>query len=324
EEIWTRTVDFATVEKTHNTNPYGGSTPTSNGERVVVWHGSAGLYCYDMRGNELWAIDLGDFLHQWGYGTSPVIYNDRVILNTGPGKEIFIAAIDLSSGKTIWRTPEPQEGDGEKNTSGKYMGSWATPLIERVNGEPQVICTLPTRVNGYDPKSGKLIWSCEGISGKRGDLAYSSPLVRNGFCVATGGYRGPSIGFEIQTGNLNSAWRVDENPQSIGSGMFIDDDHYVMANAGPATFQCIAAKTGEVVWKESPKGGKNYWGSIVSGGGHMYVTNQRGDTVVFEPSTEKLKVVQVNKLGESSNSTPAIADGQIFIRTFQHLYCIGE
>jgi hypothetical protein len=85
KQLWVRTVTLDRTMPTHKTNPYGGTTPASDGERVVVWHASAGLHAYDLDGKELWKRDLGEFRHEWGYGTSPILHDGKVILNTGPG-----------------------------------------------------------------------------------------------------------------------------------------------------------------------------------------------------------------------------------------------
>jgi len=100
-ELWSRVVDFERVMPTHETNPYCAPTPATDGKRIVVWHGSAGLFCYDLDGKELWRRDLGEFHHQWGYAASPVIYRDRVIQNCAPGDKAFVAAFDLADGREV-------------------------------------------------------------------------------------------------------------------------------------------------------------------------------------------------------------------------------
>lgn len=324
ELLWKRTAEFQPDWPTHKTNPHSASTPASNGEVVVAWHASAGLFCYDLQGNQRWSRQLGEFKHMWGDGVSPLIDKDRVILHCGPGKEVFITALSLNDGETLWRTDEPVDGDGDYNSDRKYMGSWATPVLANVDGQHQVICTMATRVNGYDPDSGELLWSCDGIRGPKGDLAYSSPLIADDFCVAIGGFNGPSIGFRLGgRGNItdeNRRWRVESNPQSIGSGVFLGD-HIYRPNAGPGTIECLSASSGELLWTDRAGGG-TYWGSIVAADGHLLVTNQDGTTVVFKPNPQRLELVSTNPLGEPSNSTPAISDGNLFIRTHGHLYCI--
>ncbi len=325
-QLWARAVKFGKADPTHKTNPHGSSTPATDGRRVVVWHGSAGLYCYDLSGSQLWQRNLGEFKHMWGYGSSPILLGDRVIMNCGPGKRVFVTAVDLGTGKTLWETDEPQKGDGSYNENKKYMGSWCTPVLANVDGKQQIICAMPTRVNAYDPNTGKIVWTCDGIRGPRGDLAYSSPMIGDDLGVMIGGFSGPAIAFRLGgSGNITKShrlWRVEKNPQNIGTGVLIGQ-HVYIANAGPGTLQCIEAATGEELWQEDPPGG-NHWGSIILADGRLYVTNQQGATHVFLPNPKKLELVATNELGERSNSTPAFSDGEIFIRTFENLYCIAS
>ena len=134
------------------------------------------------------------------------------------------------------------------------------------------------------------------------------------------------IGFRIGgSGNItekNGLWRKEKNPQNVGSGVMIDGLVY-QANAGPGTLQCIEAATGKERWQTRAKGG-NHWGSIVYACDLLYVTNQRGGTHVFKPNPDKLELLGTNELNESCNATPAFSDGEIFIRTFENLYCIGK
>src|SRR6185295_5386059 len=138
------------------------------------------------------------------------------------------------------------------------------------------------------------------------------------------GYGGPGIGIKLGgSGDVTAthqAWRNESHPQIIGSGVAVGDHVYVPYDNG--RIECLDPKTGKKVWRESGKGA--LWGSITLAGENAYVTDQRGKTIVFKPSPEKLDIVSVNDLGEGCNATPAISDGQIFIRTFKGLYCIGE
>jgi outer membrane protein assembly factor BamB len=326
EQQWVRTVDFDKAMPTHATNPYAGSTPVSDGTRVVVWHASAGLFCYDLDGHEQWSRDLGEFKHIWGYGSSPILYKDRVILFTGPGAKSFITAIELTGGKTIWQTDEPGEGDGSFNDAKKWMGSWSTPVVTKVNGREQIIAMLPTRVNAYDPDSGEIIWTCDGLRHDRGDLAYSSPVIAGDVCFVTGGFNGVSMAIELGgEGNITEShrlWRKENNPQSIGSGVFVGG-HVYRPNADGGTIECFEPKSGKALWRARADGGA-FWGSMVLAAGRVYVTSQHGTTIVFEPSPVEYKELAANKLGDTCNTTPALADGQIYIRTHKHLYCIRD
>ena len=327
KSLWVKSVKFDKKDPTHQTNPYCGSTPASNGKIVLAWHGSAGLYAYDHSGKQLWKKELGEFKHMWGYGTSPLINGDQVIMHSGPGKRIFMGAYNINNGDTIWENDEPQDGDGQRRTKdGSYMGSWATPILATIGGKRQLICTMPTRVNGYDVKSGKILWWCNGISGQRGDLAYSSPIVAGDLCYANGGYMGPAIGFPLGgSGDLTTKrlWRVKQTHQNIGSGVFVNG-HIYKANAGPNSLECIDPKTGVSKWLHKRSKAGNHWGSIIHAAGRLYVTGQKGITLVYQASPKKFNLLAANDLKERCNATPAFSDGQIFIRTYKHVYCIGK
>ncbi len=325
KELWSQVVNFGRVMPTHKTNPYCAPTPASDGKHVVVWHATAGLYCYDMNGKELWKQDQGEFKHIWGYSCSPIIYKNTVIQNFAPGKASFIAAFDLDTGKQLWRTDEPTDGDGEKRADGAWMGCWNTPIVVKQDGADQVVCFQPKRVVAYNPTDGKIIWEC-GLKNHKGDLAYSSPIISDGVCVALGGFSGSGMAFKLGgTGDLGEKaqlWYKKSNPQSIGTGVIISGYLYV-PDAGPNTIRCIEVATGKEMWADRTSGGA-HWGSIVMVGDKAYVTNQSGTTVIFKPNPEKFELVAKNELGEHSDSTPAVSNGEIFIRTYGHLYCIAE
>lgn len=322
-QVWVKEVAVAEKEKTHQTNPFGAATPAADGQKVVVWHGSAGLFCYDLEGNELWKADLGPVGHIWGYGSSPVIHDGLVFLNYGPGESQFLVAVRLADGEVAWKVDEP---GGNNAREGKMAGSWSTPVIVQRGAEAQLVCSMPTRVVGMDPKTGKLIWECQGLIGKNGHLVYTSPVVANDTVICLGGYTGPGLAVKLGgTGDVTEThrlWHVTaKNPQRISSGVIVGD-HLFMANAGPGTIQCLEVATGREVWKARGPGA-NHWGQMVFASGHLYVTNQKGATVVFEPSTEEFRQVSVNQLDAPSNSTPAFSDGEIFLRTSKSLYCIA-
>lgn len=325
KQLWVKTVEFGKKVRTHDTNTPSPTTPAADGKSVVVWHGSAGLHCYDFEGKPLWSRDLGEFDHLWGEGTSPVIHDGKVFLNSGPDKKrVFVGAFKLATGETIWQIEEPFKGDGDHNEQDQFLGSWTTPVVAKVDGKDQVICAMPTRLVAYGPEDGKILWFCEGLRFDKGDLAYSSPTVVGDVCISIAGYGGPGIGVKLGgSGNVTAThqlWKNASHAQNIGSGIAVDGLLYFPYESG--RIECLDPKTGKKIWREAAKG--SIWGSIVLAGGNAYVTDQRGKTIVFKPGKEKLDVVSVNDLGEPSNSTPAVSDGQIFIRTFKGLYCIGE
>jgi outer membrane protein assembly factor BamB len=329
ESLWTQTVHYDETAPTHQTNPYSGSTPVSDGERVIVYHGSAGMYCYDMEGNPLWDADLGKITHIWGFGSSPIIHDGRVIQLVGPGAVTKLVALDLESGEIEWETPEPGGSDSD---GGRYIGTWATPLVTRIDGRDQLLMGLPTRVGAYDPTNGKLVWWVDGLASDRSDLCYTSALRVDDVGVIMGGFGGPSMGFKLGgEGDMTEANRLWRNfstsprpPQRIGTGVVADGMIY-MANAdNQGSIECIDPRTGEQRWEERRTDGGPHWGSMIFADGRIYVTGQQGVTHVLAPNPDKYEVLAENDLGERSNSTPAISNGQIFLRTFDALYCIDK
>jgi outer membrane protein assembly factor BamB len=323
QELWVRTVEFPTIESTHPSNPYCASTPVADGMRVIVWHGSPGVFCYDFDGKELWKTDLGEMRHDWGYASSPILYGGKVILHFGPGLRTFLAALDLETGALLWKFEEP---GGLSETNKRMVGSWTTPIVAKVGGKDQILCSMATRVIACDPETGSLLWYCGGLASEKVDLVYASPLISGDIGVAfTGWVTGPTIGFKLggagDVTETNRLW-LEKQPQRIGSGVVVDGKMYIV-NAGPGTAQCMECQTGKVLWTERVEGGES-WGSVVMAAGRLYVTSRRGVTTVFRPDPEKFELLTMNDLGETSNATPAISNGQIFLRTDGHLYCIAE
>jgi outer membrane protein assembly factor BamB len=313
--LWTRTVEAPEGEPTQQDNPHCGASPCADGERVVVWHSSAGLHCYDFEGKPLWSRDLGKFAHMWGYGSSPVFHGDRVLLNCGPGERAFLASIDKRTGEVAWKAEEP----GAK--SSEWVGSWCTPRVVKVDGRDQVLVGWPGRVKAYDPATGEVVWSCAGL----GKLVYADVAVGNGVGVATGEDEGGDcIGFRLGgRGDVTAGARLWARPRplEVGTGMIVDGRLWTVDNGG--LVRCTEAETGRELLKARLPGGAA-WSSIVSSGKRLYVTARTGDTVVFAPDPKKFEPLAVNRLGEPSNSTPAISDGEIFLRTSKALFCVAE
>ncbi len=322
-EFWSRTVEYAKVDQTHKTNPYDASTPVTDGKRVVVWHGSAGLYCYDFDGNELWSRQLGEIDHFLGYASSPIIYDGKVILSFGPGVNQAMLAVDLESGKTVWKTDEPGGNAGQKP---REVASYSTPVVVRVDGKDQILNSMPTRVVAYEPADGSILWTVGGIPGRQ-DLVYTSPIIAGDLGIAMGGFRGPRLGFRLggagDVTKTHRQWHITgRNPQRIGTGVFVDG-HVYTANVGPGTMECMDPRTGEINWHTRTPGG-DVWASIIYAAGHLYITTQGGTTHVVRPNSEKLEIISSNALGETTNATPALSDGEFFIRTHEHLFCISD
>lgn len=321
--LWMRTVNLDTVEPTHPTNPYCSSTPVADDAHVIVWHGSAGIFCYTHSGDLVWQKDLGLIRHDWGYASSPILHGDKVILNIGPGANTFLVALNRNTGEQIWKYDEP---GGMDATAKQMIGSWVTPLFVTVDGQDHVLCTMPTRVIACDAETGALRWFCTGMDAKAASLIYPAPLVSNGYAMACSGWvNGPVVGFKLGgSGDVTETNRVWKStlPQQVGSGVALNGFAYVVDNS-PSAAQCIEIQTGKIRWTERLETGES-WGSLVLAGDRFYSTTRKGVTSVFRATPDSFELLAQNDLGEPSNATPAISDGQIFLRTDKHVYCISE
>lgn len=319
-KLWEKTVAFGLKEPKHNTNTFCAASPVTDGERVVVSHGSAGVYCYDLGGKELWHRDFGPGRHIWGSASSPVIYKDRVIFYFGPGEKTFLIAMNKKDGTDIWKVEE-RAGKPEE-----YIGVWGTPVIADMKGRMELVMNMPGAVKGYNPETGAVLWSCKGLEKDSGQdrLTYASPLVGQDVIVGMAGFGGPSIGLKTGgTGDITGThrlWRTATNPQRIGSGVIIGEYVYVVNEPGIA---CLELKTGKEKWRESISGG--LWSSILHADGRLYVVSQTGETVVFAPNPKEFEVIARNKLGDGTTRASVItSDGDLFIRTYKSLWCIGK
>jgi outer membrane protein assembly factor BamB len=322
KRLWEQVVTYEPVEPTHNTSSYCAATPVTDGQRVIVSHGSAGLYCYDFAGQEKWHYDLGKLWHIWGNASSPILYQNLVILWAGPGERQFLLALDKASGKKVWQTDIPGGSDGIK--SKEWLGSWTTPIIANIGERDELILGVPKKLKGFDPKTGKELWSCDGL----GDLVYTSPAIdKNGIVVAFSGYGGPALACKAGgSGDVTATHRLwhhlKGNPQRIGSPVILGDHCYLVSESGLA--HCFEVKTGKDLWKQRVADDKT-WSSLVYADGKLYINDFNAATFVLDadPTFKQRSRNGLGK-GEETRSTPAFADGEIFLRTFRHLYCISE
>jgi outer membrane protein assembly factor BamB len=322
KKLWQKDITYDKKERNWNPSWYCNASPATDGERIVVCHGSAGVYCYDFKGELLWKrTDLGAWEHAFGNGASPVLYGGLCIQWCGPnekGKNSLVA-MNKKTGKTVWE----KEQDA---------GSWSTPVIVKVGDRDQLILghsrdikgaadEKTSYLRGFDPKDGTELWKCQGLN----SYVYTSALFADGIAVAMSGYNGAAIAVKLGgEGDItrDRLWRHPRNIQRVGSGVLIGSHVYIVEENGVP--HCYDVKTGEEKWgvKRAPAGVT--WGSMVHADGRLYVLMRDGRTLVFKASP-KYELLATNSLGkgEQSNSSLAISNGDIFIRTFKHLYCIG-
>lgn len=317
--LWQKDVIYQDQEATHGTNPFCSASPVTDGERVIVSFGSAGMYCYDFTGTQLWKRDLGKLEHIWGNASSPILYNDLAILWCGPGERQFLLAVNKKTGDKVWEHNEPGGADGLQNRA--WIGSWSTPIVVPINGQDQLLLGVPKFFKGFDPKNGKELWSCAGL----GNLVYGSPLYADGLAVAMSGFHGPALAVKLGGGGditKDRLWHhTKSNPQRIGTGVIVGEHLYILEAAGAP--HCFELKTGKEIWQAKERPGDGAWGSMIHAGGRLYVSTRGGTTLVFAASP-KYELLASNRLGEHVDASIAVSNGDLFIRTHKHLWCIGS
>lgn len=325
KELWRGVTDYADNESTYaGERHFCSASPTTDGERVVASFGSVGLVCYDFAGKLLWRRDLGKCEQIWGNAASPTIHENLVIHNFGPGERTFLIAVDKRTGKDVWKVDIPDGRYGTSNVD--WTGSWSTPVIARGKSGDELIITWPGAVVAYEPKTGKERWRCGGL----GKLVYTSPLITPDIIVAMSGFGGPYLAMKRENANAPAArgdvtethrlWREERAQQRVGSGVVVGDHVYILND--PGTMQCLELKTGKTLYNE--RIGTGSWGSMVYADGKLFVINRQGETFILAAKPDAPEVLQRNALNEKCQSSPAFSNGELFIRTYQHLWCIGE
>lgn len=325
--LWKDGVTYKKPEQTHRANPYCSASPATDGKIVVASYGSAGVVCYNVKGEELWRRDFGAVSHVWGNSTSPVLHGDVVIHYHGPGKGAFLVALNKQTGKDVWRFEEPTwkpgpRTDGFRGREGGTIGSFSTPIIVNTDKRTELVMSFPLEIRSFDPANGKELWRCGGLN----PLVYTSPVFADGKVIAMGGYQGNSVGVKVGgKGDVTEShrlWREERHAGGIGTGV-IKDGHLYFSNSGGIAF-CLDIKTGKTSWKERLPGQSKSWGSFMLAGDHIYSLSQAGETVVFKANPKAIEVVAHNKLGEMTNASIAPAGSELFIRTHDALWCIGS
>lgn len=326
--LWKKGTVYTKEERTHRTNHYCSASPTVEEGRVIVSFGSAGLFCYDHDGNELWKRDLGAIDHVWGNSTSPVLVGDLVIHYHGPALDAVLYGLNKETGETVWKWEEPRwdpkdrtDGFGDRKERG-VIGSFSTPILVDTGERKELIMSFPLEMKAFDPASGKVLWTCSGLN----PLVYTSPVYDDGIVVAMGGYYGNSIGVRVGgSGDVTEShrlWQEVRHNGGIGSGVAKDGRLYYQDSGGIA--YCDDMATGKTIWKARLPGAGKSWGSFILAGDHIYTLSQAGDSVVFKASPEGFEVVSQANVAEETNSSLVPAGNEIFLRTHEALWCLRK
>jgi outer membrane protein assembly factor BamB len=302
-------------------------SPVTDGRRIWVMTGTGILKAFDFDGHELWRRDIqrdyGRFGLNWGYASSPLLHENALYVQVLHGMKTddpsYVLRIDADTGKTIWRAERPT------NAIRESPDSYTTPALLRYGGTTEIVITGGDVVTGHDPATGRELWRSDGLN-PTNNPAYrivASPVVADGVVYAPTRER-PLLALKPGgRGDVTAThrlWSFDSGPDvptPVSDGRYF----YVVRDNG--VMFCLDAKTGRTIWGPQRIMPATYSGSPVLADGKIYVTNEDGVTVVVRAG-DRFEVLAENDLGEYTLSSPAISDGQIFIRTESALYAIGE
>ncbi len=307
-------------QKIHPQNTYATPSIAVEGGRVYVHFGTFGTACLDSEtGQELWRRTDIHCDHMQGPVSSPVLFDDLVILDLEGVDAQFMIALDKQSGDTVWRAKRSPEFYGE---AVKYYAKKAyhTPIIVDVDGEPQLVSNGAQLVSGHDPRTGEVLWRVV----YRDDNTISRVVSGHGLFFVNCG-AGKNRLWAVRhggSGNVTDShvvWKADKDMPLESSPVLVDDLLYLVSDRG--VLSCLEATTGETVWTEQLTG--KYGASLLYADNRIYVSNKKGKTTVFEPG-RSFRAVAVNDLDGSFWASPAVADESLLLRTTTHLYRIQD
>jgi outer membrane protein assembly factor BamB len=302
-------------------------SPVTDGESVYVMTGVGVLKGFDFNGKELWMRDIqkdyGKFGLNWGYASSPLLYQDSLYVQVLHGMKThdpsYILRIDKKTGKTIWRVIRPTDAIRES------PDSYTTPALLKYRDRVEIVITGGDCVTGHDPATGEELWRGTGFNPEK-NPAYriiASPVVYDGVVYAPTRER-PLIAFRAGgRGNVSQShrlWSFDNGPDVPTP---VTDGKYFYSVNDRGILWCLDAKSGQEIWGRQRIKSGTYSSSLVLADGKIYATNEDGVTTVLKAGPI-FEVLAENDLNEYMLSSPAISDGRIFMRGTQFLYAIGN
>ncbi len=324
--LWSRIAHEGIPRVTrHRKGSHASATPVTDGKRIVALFSSEGLFCFDMDGKLLWRKDLGLLDQgywnqpelQWSPASSPVIYENLVIVQNDRQKDSFLAAFDLRTGKEVWRA--------ERNEK----PAWSTPVVYR-GDRNEVITNSSNYFYGYNPATGEEFWR---FSNEGRVIIGSSPVVAEDLVVLTGSYPpGPTHAIrlggsgDLSPGKENSsgsqvAWKISSGSPYVTTPLIYRGIVYVLGDNG--VLRAYDLRTGERFYQTRIAVGAGFSASPVASDGKIYFSSEDGEVYVVKAG-RKYELLSTNTIGEVLMATPAISGGRLIIRGRNHLYAIGS
>lgn len=291
---------------------YASSTPAVDENGVYVFFGTAGAAAFSHQGEQLWVTPCGNGKHEWGSGTSPVLYKNLVIINASVESQSLIA-LDTKTGKEAWRQPG-------------MNSSWNSPVVVKNSaGEWELAVQVQGQVLGYNPLTGEKLWNCKGID----DYICPTLLEQDGVLYAVGGRQSKVVAIKLGgRGDVSQTHRLWElkKGSNVSSPVF-HEGYLYWAHDTRNSVYCANAKTGKLVYEErlDPNAGKIYASPLLADGKLYYVSRDKGAFVV--QAQPEFKLLAHNTLATDSstfNASPIVLDGKLLLRSDKYLYCLGK
>ncbi len=315
KEKWTRVLRQEKPHEGHHPEgTFAGGSALTDGTRLYAWFGSRGLYAVDFTGKVLWEKSFGQMQTRNGFGegSSVAVHDGTVVVPWDHEGADFVIAVDAATGTEKWRTPRDEPT------------TWTTPLVVSQGVKPQVVLSGTNKVVAYDLASGAMVWEAGGTTVN----AIPSPVFGDGLLIAMGGFRG-SMARAIRvadakgnvTGTPAAVWTYEKDTPYVPSPLLYRGSLYFLkVNTGILTN--LDAKTGAVRFTERLTETPNVYASPVGADGRVYVVGREGKTSVLDAGPT-LKVLATNVLDDATDTSPALVDGELYLRGAKSLYRIS-
>jgi outer membrane protein assembly factor BamB len=317
-ELWSKSYRLPTHPPTNKNASFANSSAAVDRERVIACFVSSEQFwvrAFDHAGRELWSRNLGTFVSQHGHGASPMIHENTVIITNDQDAASFVVALDLGSGAEVWKAPRRTARNG----------GYCTPMIHvRADGTPEMLLTSQSHgISSLDPKTGALNWEAP-VFDKR---MVASPVVAGDLVIGSCGQGGGQgnylsavkLGGQGNVGPTHVAYTLRRATPYVPTPLYLDGRLYLISDAGIAS--AIEAATGREIWSE--RLGAEFFASPVLIDGRIYCPTTKGEMIVLATGGE-FKVLARNPIGEGTHSTPCVAGGRLYLKTFTHLVCVGR
>jgi outer membrane protein assembly factor BamB len=326
--LWSRELDEG--NQLYNKQNSSSPSPVTDGKHVWAVTGNGAVSAFDMLGNRIWQRNLqrdyGRFGLNWGYASSPLLYQGKLIIQVLEGNNTddpsYIVAFDGLTGKPLWRQERPTDAVAES------PDAYTTPTLLESGGTAQIVISGGDYVTGHDPNTGKEIWRAAGLNPQKRPnyRIIASPLVADGMIYACS-RKSPVLalraGGQGDITATHTVWKWEglggpDVPTPVCDGKFF----YMVEDSGRVT--CLEAKTGKLIWGPERTEQGTVSASPLLADGKLYITNEEGVTTVLAAGPE-FKVLATNRLDDSYTlASIAVSGSQLFLRTGTHLYCIGK